>query len=223
MDPVKIDSIVRSKRKTIALIITPDAKLVVRAPLRTSTACIDKLVAEKSAWIRRKIAEIAERTVAEKKQFIDGEEFLFLGKNYQLKITSDSLPGAELGEHLYVSGKTGPEVHRQVYGWYRTQAGKIIGDRCLVWAKIVGRTPTSIRISHATRRWGSCSTRGTLCFSWRLILVPLEIIDYVIVHELAHLIHHNHSKRFWDTVGTVMPDYRERKNWLKINERMLTI
>ena len=223
MDPVKIDSIIRSKRKTVALIITPEAKLVVRAPLRTSAAYIDRLVAEKNAWIRRKITEIRERPVAGKKRFVEGEEFLFLGKKYPLKITGNPLPGIELSGNLCVSGKTGQEIHALLTGWYKMQAGKIIGDRCLTYAKIVGRTPASVRISPATRRWGSCSSRGTLCFSWRLILAPPEIIDYVIVHELIHLIHHNHSKRFWDTVGSVMPDYRERKNWLKIHERMLTI
>jgi predicted metal-dependent hydrolase len=222
MDPIQIDSIIRSKRKTVSLIITPEAKLVVRAPLRTSSGYIEGLVAEKSAWIRRKVAEIRERPAAGKKQFVDGEEFLFLGKKYPLK-TASTGTGVELGESLTVTGRTGPEIHRQLSGWYRVQAAKIIGDRCLSYAKIVGRTPVSIRISHAARRWGSCSTRGTLCFSWRLVLAPPEIIDYVIVHELVHLIHHNHSKRFWDNVGAVMPDYRERKNWLKIHEQMLTI
>lgn len=223
MDRVKSYSIIRSKRKTIAITITPDAKLVVRAPLRTSVEYIDKLVTEKNDWIRRKITEILERPASEKKQFVDGEEFLFLGKKYTLKITGDPLPGVELRDNLCVSGKIGPEIPTLLTGWYKMQAGKIIGDRCQSWAKIVGRTPVSIRISHATRRWGSCSTRGTLCFSWRLVLAPPEIIDYVIVHELVHLIHHNHSKRFWGNVGTVMPDYRERKNWLKVHEQVLTI
>lgn len=223
MDTVPIDSIIRSKRKTVALIITPEAKLVVRAPYRTSNAYIEKLVTEKRAWILRKIAEQAERPAPGKKNFVDGEEFLFLGKKYPLKIVDNPLPGIKLGKDLTVSRTTGTDIHKLLNTWYRVQAQKIIGERCMSCAKIVGRTPVSIRISHATRRWGSCSTRGTVCFSWRLVLAPPEIVDYVIVHELVHLIHHNHSKRFWDNVGLIMPDYRDRKNWLKIHERILTL
>jgi hypothetical protein len=223
MEPVKIDSIIRSKRKTVSLIITPEARLVVRAPLRTSEAYIEKLVADKKTWIQRKIAEIAGRPAPSKKQFVDGEEFLFLGKRYPLKFVDNGFTGIELGEHLCVSGKPGLDIHAALTGWYKSQARIIFGERCASCARIVGRTPVSIRISHATRRWGSCSTRGTVCFSWRLVLAPPEIIDYVIVHELVHLIHHNHSKRFWASVGAIMPDYRERKNWLKVHEQVLTL
>jgi predicted metal-dependent hydrolase len=223
MEPVKIDSIIRSKRKTVSLIITPEAKLVVRAPVRTSDAYIEKVVAEKRVWIQRKIAEIACRPAPAKKYYVDGEEFLFLGKKYPLKISDNGLQGIEHGEHLCVSLKQGQDIHATLTAWYKSQARNIFAERCASCAKIVGRTPFSIRISHATRRWGSCSTRGTLCFSWRLVLAPPEIIDYVIVHELVHLIHHNHSKRFWENVEAIMPDYRERKNWLKVHEQILTL
>jgi predicted metal-dependent hydrolase len=223
MNDVEIHSIIRSKRKTVALIITPEAKLVVRAPLHTSNAYIENLVTEKRAWIQRKIVELSERPSPGKKNFIDGEEFLFLGKKYLLKIVDNPLHRVELKENLLISRTTLPEMHKMLVAWYKQQAYKIIGDRCESCKKLVGRAPVSIRISHAARRWGSCSSRGTLCFSWRLVLAPPEIIDYVIVHELVHLIHHNHSKRFWDSVGDLMPDYNDRKHWLKIHERMLTL
>jgi hypothetical protein len=77
-----------------------------------------------------------------------------------------------------------------------------------------------IRLSSARTRWGSCSARGTLSFTWRLIMSPPEIIDYVVIHELAHTIHHNHSPQFWGLVGSILPDYAEKRKWLKHNSHL---
>lgn len=99
--------------------------------------------------------------------------------------------------------------------WYRKQAGKIIGERIFFFAEKYQIQVAKIRITSARTRWGSCSSRGTLSFSWRLVMTPLDIIDYVVIHELAHTVHHNHSKRFWSLVGKWMSDYKERRKQLR--------
>jgi len=223
MEPIKIDTIIRSRRKTIALVITPDAKLVVRAPLRTSEHYIENLVREKSAWIRRKIAEVSRKPAAPKKKFIDGEEFLFLGDRYPLSVRDDTAPVIELKDRLYVPRRSGPEIETLLSRWYRKEAGKVFSGRVGACSKLTGCTPKTLRISSAQQRWGSCSTTGTVSLSWRLVLAPPGIIDYVIVHELAHMLHHNHSKKFWDQVRAFMPDYEQRKAWLKFHEKTLVI
>jgi predicted metal-dependent hydrolase len=91
------------------------------------------------------------------------------------------------------------------------------------FSMMTGYAPASIRISDARRRWGSCTYNGGLNFSWRLIQAPLEIVDYVIVHELVHLRQHDHSKKFWDKVEALMPDYERRREWLRKNERLLSL
>jgi len=224
IDKIPIDSIVRSKRKTIALIITPEGKLVVRAPVRTSIASIEDLVSKKRAWVLRKMQEISVRPKSIRKHFIDGDEFLFLGKSYRLKIRNDGTTSVTLGDLIEVGASPSPsevEVKERLTGWYRLKALEIIEPRCREMAGKMGCTPQSIKISHAERRWGSCSIRGTVRFSWRLVLAPPEVIDYVIVHELVHLVHHNHSKRFWNAVAAFMPDYQEKREWLRMNEHVL--
>jgi hypothetical protein len=223
MEKITIDTIVRSKRRTIALIVTPDAKLVVRAPLRTSQAYIEKLVRDKSRWIEKKIAEVQCRQKPKKKSFVSGEDFLFMGKIYQLQIVETPVRDIELADKLYVPKKTVPELREVLTRWYIGQAKKILHDRCEWFAAITGHKPAVIRVSHATQRFGSCSSQGTISLSWRLIFAPVDIIDYVIVHELAHLDHHNHSPKFWGRVKEMMPDYEVRRKWLKTNHHLLTL
>ena len=222
-DAIRIDRIIRSKRKTISLIVTQDADLVVRAPLRTSVAYINDLVIRKRAWILQKKAEMSSIPAYTGKQFVEGEEFLLLGNPYPLRISGSILPSVELGDCLVVRTPSAKAIPGMLAGWYRLQAQTFIVPRCEALARETGHAPSAIRISHASRRWGSCSTKGTVSFSWRLVLAPQEIIDYVIVHELAHLAHHNHSPRFWSRVRELMPDYRERKEWLRRHERVLCL
>ena len=105
----------------------------------------------------------------------------------------------------------------------KDEARKKIADRCEWISNITGYKPVSVKISNAKKRWGSCSHMGDLNLSWHLILAPMEIIDYVIVHELVHLEVKNHSKYFWNKVRTIMPDYDDRRHWLKQNGRDLLI
>jgi len=106
---------------------------------------------------------------------------------------------------------------------YRNQARKIFNDRVVYFHRLTGGNYTSITIRDQKSRWGSCSTRGTLSFNYRLIFAPPEILDYVVVHELCHLTHMNHSKEFWNMVESILPDYKTRKLWLREHESELTL
>jgi predicted metal-dependent hydrolase len=105
--------------------------------------------------------------------------------------------------------------------WYHLQARQVIGEQVTIRANQHGFTYRSLRITSANRRWGSCGPKGTLNFSWRLVMAPLAVIDYVIVHELVHLEIKNHSHAFWEQVAQIMPDYSVRIAWLKANGRNL--
>ncbi len=114
-------------------------------------------------------------------------------------------------------------VRERMMRWYRQQAAETIIPRVAHYKALLGVKPARIRIKQQKRRWGSCSAKGALNFNWQLILAPAGILDYVVVHELCHLIELNHSPRFWSQVGRVMPDYRERKNWLRRNGCILDL
>ncbi|MCX6685054.1 MAG: SprT family zinc-dependent metalloprotease [Methanoregula sp.] len=221
MANIKIDKIIRSKRKTIALVVTKESQLIIRAPFYTPLDYIEKIVSKKSVWIKQKIAEISKQPKAQKKEFVNGEGFLFLGKPYQLQIVENHPLDIELKDRLYIAQNALPNIEKKLTQWYRNQAIEKITERCFWYSKLTGYHPISIKITDAQKRWGSCSAKGTVNFSWHLILAPLEVIDYVIVHELIHLEEPNHSKIFWIKVRSILPDYEKRKNWLKNNERLL--
>ncbi len=223
MDDIRIDSLVRSHRRTIALIITPDARLIVRAPLRASAELIEAAINEKSDWIRKKIGEMRKRPQAVAHAYEEGETFWFLGRPYPLHLTDEAGTGIGRTDRLCVPRTIGPDIRRAIRNWYVAEAHKEIHSRCMWFSMVTGYSPTAVRITDATQRWGSCNHRGGLNFSWRLIQAPLEIVDYVIVHELVHLRQPDHSPKFWAKVEALMPDYKRRREWLRENERLLRI
>jgi len=185
MGSIKIDRIVRSKRRTVAIEVTREARLVVRAPLRTSSEDIDRFVEKKRIWILKKQEEAQQRLGrTAPKRFVSGEEFLFLGHSYKLKVVDDGMATLSFDNSFLLS-----HAH--------------------------------LEDARAKKRWGSCNTKANIFFSWRLIMTPLPVIDYVVVHELVHIEEKSHSKVFWNRVGSILPDYRERRRWLKDNGHLL--
>jgi predicted metal-dependent hydrolase len=225
MDDIPDVKIVRSRRRTIALVITAEAQLVVRAPLRAPVATINDVIREKSGWIRKKIAEMKQRPQIVVHAYDEGEIFWFLGRPYPLHFVDSTVKGTgiERTDRLCVSLDIRPDLPARLKRWYVEEAGKEIKTRCMWFSMTTGYAPSSVRITDACGRWGSCTYRGGLNFSWRLIQTPLEIVDYVIVHELVHIRQHDHSKKFWAMVKEIMPDYERRRAWLRENEQLLRI
>jgi len=223
MDEIHIDKIVRSRRRTIALIVTPEARVIVRAPLKAPTALIDDFVKKQHNWLRKKIGEMKGRPQAVAHFYEECEIFWFLGRPYPLQIGDDAEAGIQRTDRLRVSRTVKPDIRRGIQRWYMAEAAKEIHSRCMRFSMMSGYSPASVRITDARQRWGSCNHRGGLNFSWRLIQAPLEIVDYVIVHELVHLRQPDHSRKFWARVEALMPDYERRRKWLRENERLLKI
>lgn len=222
---MNIDKIIRSQRKTIAIIVQRDGKLIVRAPKRASISQIQSFVDLKSSWIKSKQAEALQRLSQKTpKQFIYGETFLYLGVSYPLEIIDRAQPSLSLQDGHFILAKNALPHAKDVFtNWYKKQARQVLSERVKFYATQYCLSYQKIRISSARTRWGSCSTRGTLSFTWRLVMAPLPVIDYVIIHELAHTVEENHSRRFWDKIGTMMSDYKNYNQWLKSNGFQLTL
>ncbi len=220
-----IDHLVRSRRKTIALIIRPDGSLEVRAPLRLPQAAILKFVTDKAAWIEKHRARLKEqRGGLQSRQFQTGELIHFSGHSYPLHIVRSATQTIRLESNRFVlSASLLPRAAQVLEGWYANQMHLILAVRLESLAQATDTHPARVRISRARTRWGSCSGRGVLAFSWRLAMAPLEIIDYVIVHELAHLRQPNHSRAFWQLVARTLPDYTRRRAWLKQHGHLLSL
>jgi len=223
MDDIRIEKIVRSRRRTIALVITTEAHLIVRAPMKASEKMIDDLIREKQDWIQKTVAKMKQRPKAVVHAYEEGEIFWFLGRAYPLHFVDDGRSVIERTDRLCVSRSLQPDIRHHLKHWYRKEAEKEIRSRCMWFSMTTGYSPASVRISDARQRWGSCASTGGLNFSWRLIQAPLEIVDYVIVHELVHLRQHDHSRLFWAKVQELMPDYERRRQWLRENERLMRI
>jgi predicted metal-dependent hydrolase len=213
---IEIDHIIRSKRRTISLEVKRDGRLIVRAPFLTPRGQIEELLKAKNAWIKKK-QELVKKRAGEitTKQFISGEDFLYLGKSYPLVIVDDQEESLILKEKFFLAASSQESANLVFVNWYKRQALGVIQERAALLAHQNGFEYTRIRITAARTRWGSCGAKGSLNFSWRLVMAPIGIIDYVVLHELVHLEIKNHSKVFWRKVQELMGDYKHRKRWLK--------
>lgn len=221
---MKIDRLVYSKRKTIALIIERDGSLTVRAPLRFSRKRILELVEQKAKWILSK-QELAKSLPPAPgvQTYTNGEAFWYLGKTYPLEIAIKAHTSLRLDGKFLLAQTALPKAGATFTEWYKEQARQAIGQRVQQLAAKHGFKYKQIKITSAQGRWGSCSSQGTLCFTWRLIMAPPTEIDYVVVHELVHLVEKNHSKAFWEKVAAILPDYKVRRKWLKDNGLLLKL
>lgn len=221
---IKIEKIIRSKRRTIGLQVNENGALIVRAPFKVSEKVIFGVIEKHRGWIEKKKQEMEKRAKNfPEKKFTDGEDFLYLGKSYKLTIVEGQKEPLIFNDGFFLSKDALTYAKEAFINWYKKTAFDRISERASEFAKKYGFKYNKINITNALKRWGSCSPNGNLNFSWKLIMAPLAVVDYVIIHELVHLDVKNHGKSFWARVKTLMPDYEMHEKWLKDNGYMLKI
>jgi len=213
--------VIRTNRKTLALVVEQDSSLTVRAPLLLSQTAIDDFVRSHQDWIKRRQEQ--RRREYRPHAFVEGETFLYLGKRYPLKFVDRQKQPLVLKDAFLLDKKWHGKAEQVFTAWYKHQARVVIAERVARTASQLGLRYQKLRIGSARTRWGSCSSRGTLSFTWRLVMAPVEVLQYVIVHELVHLQVPNHSPRFWEKVRQIMPDYALRRRWLKEHGNQLML
>ena len=213
--PISIDRIIRSKRRTVALIVEHDGSVTVRAPMRLPESAIREFAEKHIDWVVKKKAEMRAVIPPPQKQYQPGETFLYLGKEYPLEVVPGQHTKLILDDRFKIAESALGNAELVFQKWYRQQASQLIPERVKFFAELHQLPYEKIKITSARTRWGSCSPKNTLSFSWRLMLTPPEVIDYVIIHELAHTVHHNHSKRFWKLVEKLLPDFKARRRQLR--------
>lgn len=211
----------------MTLRIDRQGTVVIRAPSYTVRRDIDQFFEKNKSWVAKRLAEkrVRERQ-SRPKRFVTGEEFLFMGKPYPLRIKETD--GKTTALSFSSRGFTLPRHHvpraRDLFvAWYKTKAWERITEKVLHLSRKLGLTPRGIRIMTARSQWGSCSPDNGLSFNWKLVMARGPIIDYVVAHELVHIKEKSHSGKFWDELESFMPDYREHRAWLDDNGHLLHI
>ena len=219
-----------SRRKTIVISVETSGKVSVAAPEGISDDELLDRVKSKARWIIKKLCQIQDiQPVPKPKMFVSGESFWYLGNKYSLKIIIDDMtiePEVGICEGIFtvITPTPDPETLKQtIEAWYRSKAQEYIQERLPHYQTLLGVKPVRVKIKSQQKRWGSCSSLGNLNFNWRAVMAPSPVLDYLIVHELCHLVHHNHSRDFWQLVSSIIPDYKERRDWLKKNGGQLFI
>lgn len=216
--------VIKSQRRTIALEITKEGVLIVRVPHNISKKYIQDLIEKKKNWIIKHLEKIKQKkNNTSLKNFVDGENILFLGKNYNLRLVDDNTNLTFINNEFLFPKIFINNVREIFINWYINQAYKIITQRINYYAPQLNFKYQAIKINQAQKRWGSCSYNGNLNFTYRLVMAPLEVVDYVVVHELSHLEIKNHSQKFWNKVQSILPDYKIYKKWLRENENLLNL
>ena len=221
--------VIRTDRKRSASIYLDGEGIKVRVPKDLSDSRVRDLITRKSPWIKRKIREAELATPPRPKEFVSGETFSYLGRNYRLKVLPGAMPslklkGGYLEANISGSYKTQEEeVRSLLVDWYRRHAQEKLEEKTHRHAKILQIKPNRVSVKDYKSRWGSCSTTGDISYNWRIVMAPHSIVDYVVVHELCHLLEHNHSAIYWRHVERTIPDFQECREWLKRNSKRLQI
>lgn len=211
-----------SERRTTDIVIERNGQVVVRPPIGLSHEQVDELVARKRFWIYRNLAEWRDlNATAVVREWVNGEEFLYLGRSYRLSLQADQECDLKLKEGRFCLNRnlideSGASSAKKAFErFYTMKAAQRINDRVAYFAPKVGVKPKNISIGNLAYRWASCSKDGKLNFHWKCMMATPKVIDYIVVHELCHMHIHDHSDAFWNEVDKILPDYLERKNWLK--------
>lgn len=207
----------------------------VSAPKTIETDELHSILYKKAPWILEKWNNFNEIVnPPEPKEYVSGEKFPYLGRNYRLKVNRKSevtKPSLQFRNGKFIAQvpteckelEQQEQLKKHFENWYRNHGEKKIKERLRIYCPKMDVVPTKVVLKDQKMRWGSCSTNSTIYLNWRIIMAPIPVIDYLLVHELAHIKYPNHSKDFWKFVRSTLPDYKERKEWLRINGPLLTL
>ena len=220
-------TIKRTKRRKTIMIQIKDSLVEVRAPFNIKQKEIDSFILQKENWINQKL--LLQRSIKKpiKKKFKNKEIFQFLGKDRKLKVIINNNKKSHIDDDfiylVFKNDKNNSEenIKKKLEVLFKETAKEIFENKTFDEAKKIRVTPKKVLIRSYKRRWGSCSHKNIISYNWKLIMAPEKIISYVVIHELCHLIHFNHSRDFWKSVEKIIPDYKSSKEWLKLNQHLL--
>ena len=222
--PPVVDRLVRSRRRSIGLEIRHDGGLIVRAPHFVSNSEIERIITSKQTWIRKKQEAALERMKLKTgRSFTSGEKLPYLGSEYELVVEEREGEPLILDGRFMLSKSHSSRARELFRAWYIRRAGEVFEERTRELARQAGVKYGKVSISNARGRWGSCGPSGNLRYNWRVVMAPIEVVDYLVAHEISHIRVKNHSKDFWKMVALLCPEYPIRRKWLRKSGHLLDL
>ena len=212
--------LVRMNRKSISLSIDKDGVPLIKAPYSASSELINSFYNDRLDWVRSK-QQVYEKTETHRREALSSEvnSLILFGKEYP--VTHEPRQYGFDWQSFNLPRDSFGSMRSYIIAMYRKIAAADLPKRVEKYSALVGAKPSAVKISSASSRWGSCSSKGSINFSWKLIVAPDDVIDYVVVHELCHLKHMDHSPAFWKEVENVIPDWQKRRSALKDVQRLI--
>lgn len=223
---IQPDQIIRTKRKTIGIEVLPGGKVIVRAPQHTSDARIQEALNLRAEWLRTARQKmIAVGAARQPKRFVEGELFWYLGRQYPLHIVERGTSGLRFDpKHGFLLKRSTADQAKTLFvEWYREQTRSLTTRLIADYQRSHGFKVGAVRITSAKTRWGSCSGKNNISFTYRLCMAPLSALEYVVVHELVHTRVKNHSTQFWQQVAAILPAWKKERTWLRKNGAQLCL
>ncbi|WP_139120944.1 M48 family metallopeptidase [Fervidobacterium thailandense] len=205
--------VVTTSRRSGTVEIKPPGCVVIRIPRGLNDREIVRMLRSVKRWIEAKLPE--DFKPLDLQNLVDGDELPYLGKFFEVHFVENQDVPLKFENDFFVHNSFRTVLNTYLKNFYISSAERVLRERVNFYASRYGFSYNRLFIKDVKTRWGSCSSKRNLSFNWRLVMAPLEVIDYVVVHELTHLIIPNHSAEFWKKVERVIPDYRERRSWLR--------
>jgi predicted metal-dependent hydrolase len=209
----------KSVRKTVSIFVERDGSVSARVPEKLTDEEIRDILKAKEYQIFKNLAEWSQLNQnAVEREYVNGQSFLYLGRNYRLKLVDEKLGDIKFIKNTFLLSKQEKHKAKELFvRFYKDKLNSKIHPIIERYKHQLGVEPNQIKVMELQNRWASCTPNGNVNFHWKCAMAPIDVLHYIVVHELAHLIHNNHTQAFWNEVDKIAPNYDEQVNWLKIN------
>lgn len=215
-----------NRRRTVEITIEPDGQLILSTPPKVPLEQLEKIINQRRFWIYSKLLkkQSIKQPPTEEQSYLPGQGFYYLGRSYRLKLVETAQTPLRLYQGRFELLTQYQHQGRELFiKWYRSHIQQYLESITPSLINRIGKQPKSIQIRELGNRWGSCNSKDDIYFHWRIAMLPHKMIEYIVVHEMVHIVQPNHNRNFWDRVERILPDWEERKEWLAKNGAVFTL
>jgi predicted metal-dependent hydrolase len=212
-------TIQKCERKTVSIFVERDGSVLARVPIKLNEEEIKDILKSKEYQIFKNLAEWEQLNANSiEREYVNGQSFLYFGRNYRLKLVDGKQGDLQFNKNTFLLSKQDKLKAKELFiKFYKDKLNVKINPIVNKYKDQLGVEPEGIKVMELQNRWASCTSSGNVNFHWKCAMAPMDVLHYIVVHELAHLIHNNHTQAFWNEVDKILPNYDEQVNWLKIN------